>query len=258
MPCARIETRDAKMIPLRDTIPSRTVPLVTWSLIAVNALIFLYEVSLPPEELERLIQLFGMVPARYSHPEWALPLGFPIESYLPFLTSMFLHGGWSHVIGNMWTLWIFGDNVEDRIGRWRFLLFYILTGLAAGVTHWFMDPDSTVPVVGASGAIAGVLGAYFVLFPRSQIIAVFPIFFYPFFFELPAVTYLFFWFLSQVVSGTLAGLGPENVGGVAWWAHVGGFIAGIVLLPVFLAGTRKRRRWVRDEYGLEGAWVRWH
>lgn len=246
------------MIPLRDTIPSRTVPVVTWSLIAVNALIFLYEVSLPPEELERLIRVFGMVPARYSHPEWAWFVGLPIDSYWPFLTSMFLHGGWSHIIFNMWTLWIFGDNVEDRMGRSRFLLFYVLTGLAAGLTHWFTHPDSTVPVVGASGAIAGVLGAYFVLFPRSQIIAVFPVLFYPFFFELPAVTYLFFWFLSQVLSGTLAGLGPENVGGIAWWAHVGGFIAGVVLLPAFLVGTRKRRRWQPDEYGLEGAWVRWH
>lgn len=245
------------MIPLRDTIPSRSVPVVTWLLIAINSLVFLFELSLSPEELESFIRLFGIVPARYTHPEWATGIGLAIDDYWPFLTSMFLHGGWTHIIGNMWTLWIFGDNVEDRMGRWRFLLFYLLTGIAAGLTHWFMHPDSTVPVVGASGAIAGVLGAYFILFPHSRIIAVFPVFFYPFFFELPALTYLLFWFISQLLGGTVAGLAADSVGGIAWWAHVGGFIAGIILLPVFATRRRRGRRWERDEYGIEGAWLRW-
>ena len=246
------------MIPIRDTVPSRGTPVVTWTLIAVNVAIFFYELTLAPEELERLFYLFGVVPARFSDPQWARWVGFPVDDYWPFLTSMFLHGGWMHVIGNMWTLWIFGDNVEERMGRARFLGFYLLTGLAAGLTHWFTNADSTVPTVGASGAIAGVLGAYFVLFPFSRIIAVFPILFLPFFFELPAATYLLFWFLSQVFSGTLAGLGPESVGGVAWWAHVGGFVAGVALHRLFVLPRRSQPRpWERDESGVEGAWVRW-
>src|SRR2546421_2839544 len=228
------------MIPIRDTVPSRGTPVVTWTLIAVNVAIFFYELTLAPEELERLFYLFGVVPARFSDPQWARWVGFPVDDYWPFLTSMFLHGGWMHVIGNMWTLWIFGDNVEERMGRARFLGFYLLTGLAAGLTHWFTNADSTVPTVGASGAIAGVLGAYFVLFPFSRIITLFPILFFPFFFELPAATYLLFWFLSQVFSGTLAGLSPESVGGVAWWAHVGGFVAGAAHRPRFLRPLRSR------------------
>jgi membrane associated rhomboid family serine protease len=245
------------MIPVRDTVPSRSTPVVTWTLIAVNAAVFAYELTLDPEDLERLFYLFGMVPARYSHPGWARWAGLPMDDYWPFLTCVFLHGGWMHVIGNMWTLWIFGDNVEDRMGRTRFLIFYLLTGVAAGVTHWLTNVDSTMPTVGASGAIAGVLGAYFVLFPFARIIVLFPVFFIPFFFELPAPLYLLFWFVSQLFAGTLAGLGPESVGGVAWWAHVGGFGAGVVLHRLFLLPRRERpRSWQDDERGVEGAWAR--
>ena len=168
---------------------------------------------------------------------------------------MFLHGGWAHIIGNMWTLWIFGDNVEDRMGPFRFTVFYLLCGLVAGVVHYFTNADSDVPTVGASGAIAGVLGAYFVLFPRSQIVVMVPIFFYPLFFEVPAVTYLLFWALSQVFSGTLALAGPVEVGGVAWWAHVGGFSAGLLLHPLFIRPRRVIRRLQPDEYGTEAAWM---
>jgi membrane associated rhomboid family serine protease len=244
------------MIPIRDTIPSRRTPVMTWSLIAINTAVFLYQLTLGPEELQRLIYLFGIVPARYTHPDWAQWIGFPVDDYWPFITSMFLHGSWMHIIGNMWTLWIFGDNVEDRMGPWRFLVFYLLTGLVAGLTHWFTNLHSVVPTVGASGAIAGVLGAYFVLYPRSRIIVLLPIFFWPFFFELPAVTYLLFWFLSQVVSGTIAGLSASDVGGVAWWAHVGGFAAGMVLYRLFLSPEeRGRRPFERDEFGIEGAWA---
>jgi membrane associated rhomboid family serine protease len=246
------------LIPIRDTVPTRSVPVVTWSLIGVNAAIFLYEAGLEPQALERFVYLFGLVPARYSHPEWARWVGLPVDDYWPFLTHMFLHGGLAHLIGNMWTLWIFGDNVEDRMGRARFLLFYLLMGVAAGLTHWFTNVDSTVPTVGASGAIAGVLGAYYVLLPRSQIIVMLPVLFWPFFFELPAVTYLFFWFLSQLFGGTLAGLGPSDVGGIAWWAHVGGFGAGVVLHRLFVLPRQSRPRpFERDEYGVEGAWARW-
>jgi len=245
------------MIPIRDTIPSRGVPVVTWSLIAANVAVFLFELTLDPEELEGLFYLFGVVPARFTHPAWASRLGFPVDDYWPFLTSMFLHDGWLHVISNMWALWIFGDNVEERMGRLRFLLFYLLTGLAAGLVHWFTNAQSIVPTVGASGAIAGVLGAYFVLFPYARIIVLLPVFFLPFFFELPAVTYLFVWFASQVVGGALAALGPQNVGGIAWWAHLGGFGAGVVVHRLFLLPSgRALRRRERDEYGIEGAWSR--
>jgi len=245
------------VIPIRDTIPSRGVPVVTWSLIAANVAVFLFELTLDPDELEALFYLFGVVPARFTHPAWASRLGLPVDDYWPFLTSMFLHDGWLHVISNMWALWIFGDNVEERMGRLRFLLFYLLTGLAAGLVHWFTNAQSTLPTVGASGAIAGVLGAYFVLFPFARIIVLIPVFFFPFFFELPAVTYLFVWFASQMIGGALSALGPQDVGGIAWWAHLGGFGAGVVVHRLFLLPSgRALRRRERDEYGIEGAWSR--
>ena len=171
---------------------------------------------------------------------------------------MFLHGGWMHIIGNMWTLWIFGDNVEDRMGPLRFVCFYLLCGLAAGLVHWFTNPDSTLPTVGASGAIAGVLGAYFFLFPYARVIVLIPVLFLPFFFELPALVYLGFWALSQVLSGTLSLVGPREVGGVAWWAHVGGFMAGIVLHFFFVQRGDAYRQPLRDEYAMESAWVPVH
>jgi membrane associated rhomboid family serine protease len=219
-------------------------------------LVFVYELALPPAALERLVYLFGIVPARYTHSEWARWVGLPTDDYCPFLTSMFLHGGTAHLIANMWTLWIFGDNVEDRMGSTRFLIFYLTTGVVAGLVHWLTNPHSTIPTVGASGAIAGVLGAYFVLFPRSRIITFIPILFWPFFIEIPAVTYLFIWFFSQLLSGTLVGLGPDDVGGIAWWAHVGGFAAGALLHPFFLIrSSRTQRSFDPDEYGIEGAWT---
>jgi rhomboid family protein len=243
------------MIPIQDTVHSRNPPLAVYALIALNLLVFALELSLPHEALDRLFYLLGIVPARYSHPEWAVRVGFPVDDYWPFLTSMFLHGGWAHLIGNMWTLWIFGDNVEDRMGPFRFTLFYLLCGLVAAVVHYATNRDSDVPTVGASGAIAGVLGAYFVLYPRSQIVVMVPIFFYPVFFEVPAVMYLLFWALSQLFSGALALAGPVEVGGVAWWAHVGGFAAGLLLHPLFVQPRRSIRRLQPDEYGIEAAWM---
>jgi len=244
-------------MPIRDTVPSRYAPVVTWWLIAINCVVFLFELTLGPEELERLVYLFGIVPARYTHAEWAIWRGLPLDDSWPFLTSMFLHGSWSHIIGNMWMLWIFGDNVEDAMGPVRYLLFYLITGVIAGVTHLLTNPDSTLPTVGASGAIAGVLGAYFALYPRARIIAVFPIFFWPFFFELPAVTYLFMWFLSQWFGGTVAALLPAaDAGGIAFWAHVGGFLAGVLLHRAFVLPKRLRPRiFAPDEYGIERAWA---
>lgn len=226
---------------------------MTWTLIGANVFVFLIEISLPAHQLEAVFYWFGLVPARYTHPEWARYVGLPLDTYWPFLTNMFLHGSFAHLLGNMWTLWIFGDNVEDRMGPVRFLIFYLLCGVAAGVVHSLVNPASTVPAVGASGAISGVLGAYFLLFPRSHIIMLFPVFFLPYFFTLPASVYLLFWFLAQFFSGTVALFGPENVGGIAWWAHVGGFAAGVVLHRLFLLPAACRRCY-RDQYPYRSAW----
>lgn len=242
------------MFPIRDTLPRRHTPVATIAIIGVNAAVFFIELSLPPETLEAVFYVFGLVPRRYSQPEWARWVGLPANDVWPFVTHMFLHGGWMHVIGNMWTLWIFGDNVEDRMGPWRFLAFYLVCGWAAAGLHWGINPASTVPTVGASGAIAGVLGAYFFLYPRAKVIAMFPILFFPFFFELPAVVYLGLWALLQLVSGTMSLARPEDVGGVAWWAHAGGFAAGLLLHRLFLV---RRRPFERDESGPGVAWVRW-
>ena len=243
------------MIPIRDTIPRKNPPIATWLIILANSLVFLFELSMPEHTLVQFFYWFGLVPARYTHPAWALWLGLPVDDYFPFLTSMFLHSSWMHIIGNMWALWIFGDNVEDRMGPIRFLFFYLSCGIAAGLVHWFTNPDSTIPAVGASGAIAGVMGAYLLLFPYARIIVLFPILFIPFFFELPAVVYLGFWALTQLFSGTLALASPSQVGGVAWWGHVGGFGAGMVLQFFFVKRADAYRRPSRDEYGVESAWV---
>ncbi|HLN59557.1 MAG TPA: rhomboid family intramembrane serine protease [Thermoanaerobaculia bacterium] len=227
------------MIPIRDTIPRQHFPFAVWTLIAVNIVVFIYELKVPRDLTEQFIYLFGLVPARFTDPGWAASVGFP-HTYWPFLTTMFLHGGWLHIIGNMWVLWIFGDNVEDRMGPVRFLLFYLLCGLAAGAVHVLTNPRSQVPAVGASGAIAGVMAAYFVLFPRARIVAMFPIFFYPVFFQVPAFIYLGFWFLTQFFSGTLAIASQREVSGIAWWAHVGGFGAGILTFSLFLRPRQAR------------------
>jgi len=237
------------VIPLRDDIPARRVPVVTWALIAVNVLVFLYQLTLPPGQLELLLWLRGFVPARYSHPEAAASAGIPPDGYLSLLTSIFLHGGWLHLIANMWSLWIFGDNVEDRMGRVKFLLFYLVCGVAAGLLHWVTNLDSDVPTIGASGAIAGVLGAYFVLFPRARVLTLVPIVFIPLFFEIPAVIFLLIWIGLQVAQAWI-GLGMDVGGGVAWWAHVGGFAAGLLLHRIFLdrrAAPAPPRHVRRDE-----------
>src|SRR6266850_2881793 len=227
------------VIPIRDTIPSRTAPVVTWALIAVNTAVFLFELTLSPEELKGLFYLFGMVPARYSHPEWAAAVGLPLDDGWPFLTSMFLHGGWMHIIGNMWSLWIFGDNVEERMGRAGFLCFYLLSGLAAGALHITFNSGSRVPTVGASGAIAGVMGAYLLLFPYARVVTLVPIFIFLQTIELPAVAFLGFWFLMNLMSGIGSLAAHTRAGGVAWWAHIGGFLVGLLwALPL-------RRREVR-------------
>ena len=242
------------MFPLQDSIPSRTPPIATYYLIGINVLVFMLELSLGPAGIKSLFYHFGIVPARFSHPAWAEQAGLPLQNYWPFVTNIFLHGGWMHVLGNMWTLWIFGDNVEDRLGHGRFMIFYLLCGIIAGIVHCMVNPLSTVPALGASGAIAGVMGAYFILYPHSRIIVLIPVLIFPFFFEVPAILYLGIWFLMQLASGSFALLGPSQVGGIAFWAHVGGFGAGLLSLPLFLI-ARGRRKMHLDEFGIKSAWT---
>src|SRR6266851_5290695 len=195
------------MIPIRDDQPRFSTPYVTYFLVALNTAVFLLELWVgfqSQRALNGFIYEFGVVPKHVTGALVGSPHFNLAAAFLPMLTSMFLHGGWLHIIGNMWVLWIFGDNVEDRMGPVRFLLFYLLCGLAAGVMHEYTNPDSTLPTVGASGAIAGVMGAYFFLFPYARVIVLLPVLFFPFFFELPAVTYLGFWMLAQVFSGALS------------------------------------------------------
>ena len=223
------------VIPIRDTIRSRTAPVVTVALIIVNVLVFLHEIALGPY-LEDYVFHYGLVPRRFVF--WP---GDPLDParIVPLFTSMFWHGGWLHLIGNMLYLWIFGDNVEDRLGHFRYLLFYLLAGMAAGLTQVVLNPGSRLPTVGASGAIAGVLGAYLISFPRSRVVTFVPLFFLPWFVEIPAFAYLAFWFLLQLLEG-IGTLGmPTETGGVAVWAHVGGFVAGIVLVKL-LSPARSR------------------
>ena len=220
------------MIPLRDQNPSRTTPVVTRALIALNLAVFVYEVLLGPR-LRMFTSEYALIPARVAH---GMNGGTALLPALAtFVTSMFMHGGWLHLIGNMWYLWIFGDNIEDRLGHFGFLLFYLGAGLASGTLHTALQADSNIPTVGASGAIAGVLGAYVVLFPRARIITLVPIFFFIQVIPIAAVFYLGFWFILQLLSGAMS-LAYGASGGVAWWGHIGGFVFGV------LAGVLARAR----------------
>jgi membrane associated rhomboid family serine protease len=235
------------MIPLKDTIPRIGFSFITWTLILLNAIVFVFEISIPKDSLQQLFYLFGLVPARYTYPKWAVIHGLSPGDYLPFLTNMFLHGGWLHIIGNMWFLHLFGSTVEDRMGHVRFLFFYLLSGLAANVIFFAFDIRSAIPEFGASGAIAGVMGAYIVMFPKAQILTLIIILFFPLFVSLPAFFYLGFWFFLQLFSGTLSFSSHGTGGGVAWWAHVGGFVTGIALLPLFRNRKLSFRKRFPDE-----------
>jgi membrane associated rhomboid family serine protease len=208
------------VIPLRDVIPSRTTPYITVTIIVLNGLAWLFEVSLPRDVLPEFLQVYGVVPADF-HPA-------------TLITSMFLHASWSHVLGNMWYLWIFGDNVEDRVGHGRFILFYLLCGIVAALGQMAIDPASTLPTIGASGAIAGMMGAYFVLYPQSRVLTLIPWIFIQIV-ELPAIVLLGFWFLMQLFSaGAIAATASNGgSGGVAFAAHVVGFVAGAAGVFVF-------------------------
>ena len=217
------------MIPLRDSQPSYSTPVVTIALIAINIVVFFYQLSLDPFSLNHVIADKGIIPDRLQ--------------YTDLLTSMFLHGGWMHLIGNMWFLWIFGDNVEDVLGKWQYLIFYILCGVAAGLAHVWLNPLSRLPTIGASGAIAGVMGAYLVKFPHSRIHTLLPIIIFFTTIEIPAFLILIYWFVLQAFSGVgQVGYSHLSRGGVAWFAHVGGFLAGAALIFVFRTSERYQHR----------------
>lgn len=225
------------MIPLRDINPRSSTPVVTIALVMVNSLVWLYEISLPEAAANRFIYQMGMIPARLEA-ALTLPDASLASALVPLFTSIFLHGGWMHVIGNMWFLWVFGDNVEDRLGHLRYLLFYLASGVGAGVMHTLFDWGSNVPALGASGAISGVMGAYLVLFPRSRVVTLVPLIFFFFTVQLPAFIFLGYWFVLQFING-MGALGQRGMGGVAWWAHIGGFVIGVVLAKAL---PRKRVR----------------
>jgi len=211
------------MIPLRDVIPSRTTPYITVTIIVLNALAWFYEVSLPSRQLNAFLYVYGVVPAAFSLPT--------------LITSMFLHGSWMHVIGNMWYLWIFGDNVEDRVGHFRFIFIYLLCGSIAAAGQIAMEPSSTLPTIGASGAIAGIMGAYFILYPRSRVLTLVMLIIIWEVIELPAIVLLGFWFLFQLFNsvGNIATTASSHAsGGVAFVAHVAGFLCGLLGVRVFV------------------------
>lgn len=220
------------MIPIRDSNRSRRFPVATWAIILLNVLAFLFENSLSPGALEQFIGSYGLVPANLS-------LNNP-ASWFPFLSHMFLHGGWLHLLSNMWTLVIFGDNVEDWLGSLRFILFYLVGGVAAGMLQVILGASPNIPSIGASGAIAAVLGAYFLFFPRARILTFVPLIFI-WFINIPAWVYLGFWFVMQLFSGlsALSLQSGANAGGIAWWAHIGGFMVGLVFAAI--SGRRRPR-----------------
>jgi membrane associated rhomboid family serine protease len=218
------------VIPLKDMTPRRSVPVVTLLLIAVNVIVFIHQISLPPRAADAFIQLYGLMPAKIQYALAGRHYTLQ-EALLPLFTCMFLHAGYLHIIGNMWFLWIFGANVEDAFGSLPYLFFYLGCGVISSVTQAAFSWGSHVPSLGASGAISGVLGAYIILFPGSRILSLVPLFIIWFMARIPAVVFIGLWFLVQFLSG-IGSLGVASAGGVAWWAHIGGFVAGLLFARV--------------------------
>ncbi|MBN1595156.1 rhomboid family intramembrane serine protease [candidate division FCPU426 bacterium] len=249
------------MIPLKDNIPSHTVPIINYLLILANAAVFMYELKLGPEVIQ-WVEAHGFIPAAFqqaasawesgSMTAWAALLGVSAT----LLTSLFLHGSWWHFLGNMLYLWVFGDNVEDRMGHGRYLVFYLLCGVTANLAHYLVQPGLQVPTIGASGAIAGVLGAYFILYPKARVLTLVPIVIFLQFFQLPAFFFLAVWFLQQYLMSILTASMPGQ-GGVAWWAHIGGFGAGVLLVFFFQRPGRRPTSsvyWKKKQNG----YIRWN
>ncbi|HEX3000178.1 MAG TPA: rhomboid family intramembrane serine protease, partial [Armatimonadota bacterium] len=233
-----------------DTNRPRTRPVVMYALVLINALVFLYELGLSQPQLNQFVAAMGVIPAHFSTSK-AIFSGSP-PAVLDLFTSMFIHGGWMHILFNMWYLFIFGDNVEDRMGHGRFLLFYLLGGVVAGISHILLNWGSPVPSIGASGAIAAVLGAYLVLFPRAKVLTVVFLFFL-WVTELPAIIVLGFWFVGQLFSG-LGSLGVVQNTGVAYWAHIGGFLFGVLTVSLFTPRHRMPGSYYDRRYGGQGNW----
>jgi len=229
------------VIPLRDNIPSKSFPVVNWFLIIVNLGIFLFEVFfLNQQQAEAMIYQYGLVPDQVRLGGLTSLDEIRITVLRPFFTNMFLHGGWGHIISNMWILFIFGDNVEDRMGKIKYFMFYILCGLIASFTHFILHRHSGVPAIGASGAISGVMAAYMFMFPKSNILSFIPIIIIPFFLPIPAIIYIGLWFAGQLVSGASSLMLSSSATGIAFWAHIGGFLGGLLTYRLF--DTSRRRR----------------
>ncbi|MUH01722.1 rhomboid family intramembrane serine protease [Scytonema sp. UIC 10036] len=222
------------MVPIRDDNPTTITPYVTYGLIAANIIAFLFEASLPPAELDGFLRLAAVVPRELTASFAGIPVNQPVPEWSTLITSQFLHAGILHLGGNMLFLWIFGNNVEDKLGHVKYLLFYLTCGVLASLSQWYFAQNSSIPSLGASGAIAGVMGAYILRFPQAEILGIIPLgFFFPTF-RVPAFFFLGFWFLQQAISGAASLEAPTNVdnGGIAFWAHTGGFIFGAVLGPL--------------------------
>lgn len=233
------------MFPLYDDAPRYSTPYINYFLLALNTLVFLFEVTLTPRALDQFVGTFGTVPVHVT----ALLHGYrgadPISAFVPIFTSMFIHASWGHLIFNMWALYIFGDNIEDYLGHFRYLVFYLITGFAASMLHILMNPTSTLPSVGASGAIAGVMGAYFILYPSARVLTWV---FFIVFLWLPAWIVLGFWFVGQFLSGAATAIATTSQtarGGIAFWAHVGGFVTGLALIKLFPTRPRRYRYFAR-------------
>lgn len=220
------------MFPLRDNVYRTHDPIVVWLLIAANVAAFLYQISLTPQQLELFIYKHALVPARYFMPSWGTRIGLSPLDVTPFLTNTFLHGGFLHIIMNLWTLWIFGPALEDRLGPGRFAILYVLSGILASMTHAMFNATSTIPALGASGAIAGVIAAYALRFPFAWIRVLVLIVIIPLFFNVPAIVFAGLWFLTQILQGTTELFSPFAASGIAWWAHIGGFVSGWILLAM--------------------------
>lgn len=222
------------MIPIRDTAPCYTRPYVTWGIMFVCITLFLLVKFSSDQFHHYIIHIFGMVPKRYTSPEWAIAMDYPVDYYFSFISNLFLHDGWWHLIFNMWFLGIFADNIEDRMGHGQFIIFYLLCGFIATAVQCLYTPHLVIPVVGASGAIAGVLGAYFFLYPYAKVVIWIPILLLPILAEVPAIAFIGAWVIFQMSKATISIMFYEGVSNVALWAHLGGFIAGFLLFRFFL------------------------
>jgi membrane associated rhomboid family serine protease len=235
------------VVPLRDNNPTQIVPVVTYAIVVLNVAAFVYELSLGPN-LESFLRVWAVVPRDLTASFAGQPTGLPFPAWVTLITSQFLHGGFLHIAGNMLFLWIFGNNVEDKLGHVRFIIFYLGCGILAGLSQWFFSAYSVVPSLGASGAIAGVMGAYILRFPNAEVLTLVPLGFFMWTFRVPAFFFLGFWFAQQALYGVASLNVPTNVGmqsgGVAYWAHAGGFVFGAILGPLLgLFSDRKRGNW---------------